>query len=333
MAEASSGWREVRIGAAVMGILFAALFVFWIQRGGNPFAEASQLVLFVEDAKGLEEGAPVSLSGLRVGEVRDVSVLPPDSPFRTRYTDGLRGMNIRIVLEVGEGYRVEITDRSLARISSLGVSGARYVRIEKGPVGGKPLPIGGRLRVEPSLDVEHLLARSTEILNRIESLNENAAEVRRKMRGGGGTLGRFMADPTDNQVAENIEAMNLGAARVMRAIDRGGGTLPLERRTRRIRSNVEAFQASVAAIRRRFEEGEGTLPRFTGDSALPAALARLEGKAAAVGQLLETGGGSLGRFLNDPELLDQLEILTLQLDSLAAQVREDPLGSIDVDLR
>jgi phospholipid/cholesterol/gamma-HCH transport system substrate-binding protein len=332
VAEASSGWREVRIGAAVTGFLFAALSVFWVQRGRNPFAEAYQLVLFVEDAKGLEEGAPVSLSGLRVGEVRDVSVLPPGSPLRTRYADGLRGMNIRIVLQVGERYREEITDRSLARIGSLGVSGARYVRIEKGPVGGRSLTSGGRLRVGPTLDVEQLLARSTEILNRIESLNANAEEVRRKMREGGGTLGRFMADPTDNQVAENIEVMNLGAARVMRAIDQGGGTLPLERRTRRIRSNVEAFQSSVGAIRRRFEEGQGTLPRLTGDSALLAALARLEGKAAAVSQLLETGEGSLGRFLNDPELLDQLEVLTLQLDSLAVQVREDPLGSIDVDL-
>ena len=332
MAEARS-WREVRLGIAVIAVLGLVLFLFWVQRGRNPFAEAYSLVFFVDDAEGLEEGAPVTLSGLRVGEVRRIDVMGPSAPARARHPDRLIGMNIQVVLDVIQRYREEITDRSRARISTRGVSGARYVRIEKGPAGGRPLRSGDRIATAPSLDVEFMLARGAQVVNAIESLNKHSAEVETKVRSGGGTLGRFLADPSDNAVAENFEGMNLRAARVMKSLNEGEGTLALERRTRRIRTNLDRFQASLGEIRRRMERGAGSLAAFATDRALLDALARLQATAAAVSEKLERGDGSLGRLLNDPELYDQLKALTLQLDSLTTQVMEDPLGSVDIDLR
>ena len=42
---------------------------------------------------------------------------------------------------------------------------------------------------------------------------------------------------------------------------------------------------------------------------------------------------SLARFLNDPELYARLDSVAVALDSLEAQVAEDPLGSVNIDLR
>lgn len=332
MAEPAGTWRDVRVGALIIATVAIALFVLWIQRGRNPFAEAYSLVLFVDDAKGLQEGAPVTLSGLLVGEVQRIDVLAPSARLRARYSDRLEGVNIRIVLGVEQRYRHEITDRSRARISSQGASGARYVRLEKGPVGGTPLRSGGRVMVAPSLDVEYLLSKGGEVIRRVESLNRNAAEVGAKIKAGGGTLGRFVADPADNEAAENFEDMNQTAARVMRSLDEGKGTFGLERRTGRIRANLQRFQSALGEIQRKAAGGAGSLGKFASDTTLSRSLERLQARVDLFNAKLERGDGSLGRFMNDPELFNQLEALTAQLDSLALEVAQDPLGSVDVDL-
>ncbi len=335
MAEAVRGWRDVRIGALVVGALTLAILASWIQRSRNPFEEGYVLNVYVEDAHGLEEGAPVTLSGLRVGEVHEIQVLRPAARKRLQPSGAGGGeeLNIRVVLGIVERHRGEITVRSQARLASAGLSGTRYIRIDKGPVVGEPLQSGDRLRIAPSIDAEIMLARGSEIVHRIESLNRNSAEVGAKLRGGGGTVGRLVANPADNEVAENFEDLNTRAARVMRLLEGGPGTLGLERRTRAIRSNLERFQTTLASIRSKATQGGGSLGSFASDPELPRALGRLERRVGAVNAKLERADGSLGRFVNDPEILDQLESLTAVLDSLTVQVMEDPLGSIDVDLR
>jgi phospholipid/cholesterol/gamma-HCH transport system substrate-binding protein len=332
MAERLPRWREVRLGFLVVAALAAGLFAFWIQRGQNPFfLEAYTLVLFIEDAKGLEEGAPVMLSGVRVGDVRAIDVIGGAAPVRREYPDRLKGLNIRVVLEVQEGYRNEITDRSRARISTSGVSGVRYVRIDKSGLGGRPLQTGERLDVVPAVDVEHVLDRGRTMLEGIAAINRHSREIGSKLEARAGTMGRIAASPSDNPLAESFERMNAAAERVLRSLESGGGTFGLERRTQAIRVNVARLQKSLDEIRSRAEKG-GSLGSFANDPALPAALARLNQTTTELMTKLERGEGSLGRFVNDPELFDQLQILTLQLDSLTVQIMEDPLGSVDLDL-
>ncbi len=332
MPEERAGWREIRVGIGVVVALTAALSAFWVGRAGNPFADQYSLVFLIENAKGLHEGAAVRLSGLVVGQVSELEVLGAAPGVGTPHSERFGGMNIRVTIDVNQRFRQEITDRSSVRIASEGVSGMRFVRIEKGPVGGTPLKNGDRIPVTSAMDPEDLLDRAMEVVNRVDALNRYAEVVAAKVKSGGGTLGRFLTDPDDNPVAKNFEEMNLRAGNVMRSLDEGGGVLAAERRTRRIRDNLDRFQSSVEEIQRRVQAGEGTLGAFAADTAFVKALQRLDASAASVQAKVDRGTGSLGRFANDPELLDQLGALTAQLDSLLTQVAKDPLGSVDVNL-
>lgn len=327
-----ASWRDVRLGAAVVAVLALVIFALWIQRGRNPFVEAYVLNLYVPNAQGLQEGAPVLLSGVRVGEVERIDVLDASDRRRLQEALGEEPPNIRVVLGIDERYRTVLTSRSRARIGTQGVSGFRYIRVEKGAVGGRVLQSGERLPTLPSVDPELILARGSELVRAVERLNRDAAEVSAKIQAGGGSLGEFLADPDDNAVAEAFEEMNLRAARVLRSLDEGGGTIPLERRTRRIRGDLAALQASIGRIRESLRTGGGTLGLLASDTTLPAALTRFESRFARLERRIRTGEGSLGRFLNDPELYDQIERVTIQLDSLRAEMGDNPLGSIDIDL-
>jgi phospholipid/cholesterol/gamma-HCH transport system substrate-binding protein len=326
-------WREIRIGLAVVAVVCLGLAAFWIGRAGNPFEDQYSLIFFVENAKGLQEGAAVRLSGLVVGEVAGVDLMGPAPTIRARFADRLEGMNIRVTIELDQRYRNEITDRSRVRIGTEGLSGVRYVRIEKGPVGGRPLENGERIPVRPSRDVEVLLDKSMEVLSRIRELNRDAERVGERVKSGSGSLGRFLEDPDDNPLSENMERMNELAARVMRSIDEGPGTLALERRTGAFRHNVESFKNSVEDIQRRVQRGEGSLGGFAADTALPNAMARFTAHAGELQARVERGDGSLGRFVNDPELSEQLHLLTVSIDSLVARIGRDPLGSVNVRVR
>jgi phospholipid/cholesterol/gamma-HCH transport system substrate-binding protein len=320
-------WRDVRIGAAAVAVGAVLLFLLWVGRGRNPFAEAYTLVFYVDNAKGLQEGAPVWLSGLRVGEVRQLDVLAPGGAG----VEGAPRMNIAVHLEIAERYRTEITDHSLARIAPRGISGARDVRIEKGPVGGSPLENGERIATAPSLDVEALLDRAARVVSAVEAFNREAKAVGDKVEAGGGSLGRFLADPADNEASEGFEEMNARAASVLRSIDEGAGTLPLERREGGIRSSVAALRESLDRFRAAARGG--SLAAATGDDALALSLERLTDRLDRLERRMASGRGSLARFLNDPELYARLDSVAVALDSLAAQVAEDPLGSVNVDLR
>jgi phospholipid/cholesterol/gamma-HCH transport system substrate-binding protein len=318
-------WRDVRIGAAVVAVGAVLLFLLWVGRGRNPFAEAYTLVFYVPNAKGLQEGAPVWLSGIRVGEVRQLDVLTP----RPGPADAER-MNIAVHLEIAERYRTEITDRSLARIAPRGVSGARDVHIEKGPVGGRPLENGERIATAPSLDVEALLDRAARVVSAVEAFNREAEAVGDKVEAGGGSLGRFLADPADNEASEGFEEMNARAASVLRSIDQGAGTLPLERREGGIRSSVAALRESLDRFRAAVRGG--SLAAAAGDDALALSLERLTDRLDGLERRMASGRGSLARFLNDPELYARLDSVAVALDSLKAQVARDPLGSVNIDL-
>ncbi|MFN2431709.1 MAG: MlaD family protein [Gemmatimonadota bacterium] len=332
MAEAPRTWRDIRLGVAVVALLVLALFVRWVTRGHNPFVEGYTLTMYVQDAQGLQEGSPVLLSGIWIGEVERIDILDLEARRRAQEIEGLETPNIRIVLGVDDLFRTQITNRSAARIAPRGASGAKYVRIVKGRVGGRPLRTGERVATLPALDFDFMLARGRRLVAGVESLNRHTAQVGLKLRAGGGSLGRFLQDPSDNEVAENWEDMNASAARVLRVMDEGRGILALERRSGRIRANLAALRAAADSIAARLDRREGTLGAFAADTALPSAIARLQATSARVEAKLDRGEGSLGRFMNDPELFRQIDVLRSQLDSLAAQVIEDPLGSVDVDL-
>ena len=81
--ETAGAWREIRVGLGVVVVLAVALAAFWAGRTGNPFAEQYSLVFYVEDAKGLHEGAPVRLSGLVVGQVSALELVGAAPRVRT----------------------------------------------------------------------------------------------------------------------------------------------------------------------------------------------------------------------------------------------------------
>jgi len=54
--------------------------------------------------------------------------------------------------------------------------------------------------------------------------------------------------------------------------------------------------------------------------------------AAALSAKLDSGQGTLGRLARDQELFIQIRVLQLGLRDLIAALKEDPMGSVKIEL-
>jgi phospholipid/cholesterol/gamma-HCH transport system substrate-binding protein len=101
-------------------ILLVGMVAFLVWLGRWTFNEENDIyeVLFVGSVSGLSEGAEVQFNGIKVGEVRDLSLDAADPN--------------RVIAEVRVGSDVPVRTDSYATIEPLGITGLNFVQITAG---------------------------------------------------------------------------------------------------------------------------------------------------------------------------------------------------------
>ena len=77
------GFSQLRVGIFVLiGLLVFGFLILNASGDFNPFEKQVSLKARFASADGLREGAEVQLAGVRIGTVKQVRFLPPDSSRR-----------------------------------------------------------------------------------------------------------------------------------------------------------------------------------------------------------------------------------------------------------
>jgi phospholipid/cholesterol/gamma-HCH transport system substrate-binding protein len=135
-------WGETILGA-VVAVVAVGFFVFAAAQAGQRGANGGyDLVARFQRVDGVNVGADVRVSGVKVGVVRAVA-LDPET------------YQARLTLSIRDG--VEVLDESTARVATDGLLGGAYISIE--PAGMDALPPGGEiLHTQGSVDLLTLFA-------------------------------------------------------------------------------------------------------------------------------------------------------------------------------
>ena len=112
----------------------------------------------LQKANGLRKGAPVRISGVEVGIVRDVRVKPED-----------HACPVMIAMELQTDYELKIPRDSSAYSGTEGILGPAYVGIDSSNASGTPVENWGTL---PGMVVPEFT--SEEFLNHLERLLERS---------------------------------------------------------------------------------------------------------------------------------------------------------------
>ncbi len=223
---------EMKVGLFVaLGLISAMAAILML--GGDRFAFKRQVTFTARftDVQGLFPGSIVSLSGLRIGNIKTITMGPD--------------LKLDIEMQVEAQYAARITEGAIAEVKTQGALGDKFIFIKPGPPDAKPIAVGSVLPSEETdfmkmiTDRKDGLAGAIDLIKELNilvvSLNQdgktakmmsNLAEASEKFKTTVTKLDAVMNDVNGpNPEDKRIKKALVSLANVMEKIDKGQGTL------------------------------------------------------------------------------------------------------------
>jgi phospholipid/cholesterol/gamma-HCH transport system substrate-binding protein len=164
-------------------LLAAALALWWL--GGTREATQAYILETRGSVTGLNLEAQVRYRGIRAGKVKDIRPDPADP--------------VTLLVEIALGRQYQLTDKTVAKLNTQGITGIAYVMLEEGEEGGKPLDTKAatppRLQIQPGL---------------LQQLGENAADIGEQVTDLSLRLNRLLDDRNLQNLRRSLD--NLASA-------------------------------------------------------------------------------------------------------------------------
>jgi phospholipid/cholesterol/gamma-HCH transport system substrate-binding protein len=289
---------EARVGLIVF--LALAVFVAGVMylRGVDIRSKQYSLTVLYRNVSGLKTGDLVTVGGLAIGHVESMS---------------LAGREIAVNLSITT--KVQLATDSRAILKSETIMGGKFIEVSPGP-GSVMLQDGDSLGGFYEADLSELTATlapiSTNVLGILENVNSTfdeptrmriqkivtdlartSAKLDQVVRSGGANAYRAFSD---------ISSFSRDLAHVARTLD----TLAVSQR-----GNVDTSLSSIRRVTRSLEDVSARLTTTT--ESLDIILARIR-----------RGEGTLGKLVQDDRLYTNLDSLSLNLNLLVKDIRENP---------
>lgn len=288
--------KEVK--TALLAIVAILLFIFGYSflKGKNWFDSSRTFYAVYNNVEGLSPSSPVTINGLRVGNVTDISFLD---------TSG------RLVVTFTVENEFPFSKESVAQVYGGGLIGGKSLAVLPEYEAGNLAKSGDTL---PSSIEEGLL----ELVNdRLTPLQEKVERVITSTDSLINSFNEVMNPATRENLKQSIENLNTTISSLRNSANSVEGILsdnsPKLNRTftnlDEMSTNLNTFSDTLVAI---------DIKRLTDD--LENTVTNLE----EMSEKLNSGEGTVGRLINDPSVYNNLERATNQLDELIQDVKLNP---------
>ena len=319
---------EIKVGLLIV-IGIVAAFALMLISDRMRFDSHYQVSAYLADAGGLRKNSPVTLAGLRIGEVEQL-VPVQDS----------RGA-IRVVMRINQ--RHPVPAHASLTISSSGIFGDSFLAfVVHGASDKGVLPIDGSAEVlaskgfieNASQQAERILAGASDLLGpetraEMKRLVSNAAEL----AAAGATLAKHL-DEQNRQVSETLGSIKTLADELRNQTATLGkkADLGLDAYTRlagSMQQQVDSLGPRTAASLERVDQlvqrGDKILTENAGDlHNTLVSLSELSARVNHIAAAIASGQGVAGRLVMDRELARDLDSAAIDLSRTASLIAEHP---------
>ncbi|MHC4547156.1 MAG: MlaD family protein [Planctomycetota bacterium] len=302
--------RHVNLGIFLIGslTLLVVLSLYLTNVGLNRVAWTA----YFGDAFRVKAGSEVFTSGMKVGVVSEVDLVPP--------AEMTEGRHVRVVLQIRED--LVLWEGAAVYLTTRGLLGRSVLELQRGDPGKKQLRPETSLpgRITPGLfeDLAGLVADSRDNITQITT---GLAAVTERLRKGEGSAGRFFGP--DDALYQKVEAIVEDVAEITSAAksrENSFGRLLTDRGEvfDRVLDSIKSFQEVGAKIR----SGEGPLGRLVYDDEIARDLKETVTRVRDRVRAIDKGEGSLGKLIVDDTLHDTLLEGVGALRDFAVRVQE-----------
>ena len=346
-------WSQLKVGLTVVfsAIILSVLII--LMSGGGMFTSKITIRSYFPDASGLRQGAPVRLSGVDIGNVKAIRVVP-----------GRTLTPVEVVMKVNQKYRFFLRKDSTTILSTAGVLGESYINIDSSHATGREAQDGDELQSkdQPGYDdviraansslqnIDVVLKRMDRIIAYVETgqgsigkliydpalynrVNATVAEFQKLVSDisqGNGSLGKLIEDDAlYNRANATLDKIN----GIIDEVNAGNGTVGKLIKDPALYNNANQTITNVKQLTDDINAGKGALGKLAKDQEFANKLQNTMSRLSEMLDRLNAGEGSAGKFLRDPELYNNTNKLLTDTQDLIKAVRQNPKKYLTIHLK
>lgn len=343
-------WEELRVGVFVLvGLIIIALGIFYVTNATSWGAKYT-LKTYLPSADNLQDGAPVTLDGVAIGNVETMNI-------NTQPSDRMH--SIEIVMRVQSTYKPFIRSNSTASLATQGLLGQAYISISRGYT-GEIIQNDG---VVPGGTAKDIVAGGAELEENLNAVLKQVSDIVSTIHSGKGSAGAFIYD---RSLYDHFDSVAANAQSLVANVKAGKGSIGkvlvsddlynkfdasashLESMTNAIESQQGIFgkliydhafsdkadqlitnaNGLIAGVR----NGQGTAGKLFTDDSVWTNLRDASTNLKDLTGKMNSGQGTFGKFFTDPQLYDNLTGLTGDTRLLIGDFRRDPKKFLHIRL-
>ena len=348
-------WSQLRVGITVIAASLTLGFLLFLMSGTSGlFTPRIKLRSYFDNAEGLREGAPVRLSGVDIGNVTGIRIVPDKDKQLTP---------VEVSMKVNTRYNYAMRRDSVTSLETAGVLGETYIDIDSSQAIGAPVQNGDTLPTQVHPDFNQVVRASQGTLQNMDALLKRADRILAFAESGKGSLGKLIYDPTlYNRFSATVSDFqkivqqvgngegSLGALisrkdaydkfigtldkmnAVIDDLQQGKGTAGKFLKDPSLYNNANDTIANVKKFTEDINAGKGTIGKLSKDEELAKKLDTTLTKLSQITTDLEAGQGSMGKLLKDESLYKNTNQALIETQEFLKNFRENPKKYLSIKL-
>jgi phospholipid/cholesterol/gamma-HCH transport system substrate-binding protein len=306
-------WDQLKVGIVILVSMFIlTVAVFKLGQAANLFTKRYDLVTFLPNANGLRTGGTVALAGQPVGVVKDIGFLPPDQ-------DTTR--NLKIIMEIDRDLQKQVRGDSKVRLRTMGLLGDKMLDISPGTPSFDVLAPGDTIPADASLDYDQIIAQASGAVGDMVQLTHDMKSITGGIVRGEGTMGQLL---TNRVLYDELTTTLTRTNSLIASLQDPNGTVGRMLQDPKLYERLTSAIASMDSLLMAVNSDKGTFGKMLRDDSLYTNVIGIARGADSLLKQLSTGNGFAARMLKDQQLYDQLNKLVTDLNTILADVKQNP---------
>jgi phospholipid/cholesterol/gamma-HCH transport system substrate-binding protein len=338
-------WSQLKVGITVLlaAIILAVLII--LMSGGGLFTSKITLLSYFPDASGLTTGAPVRVSGVDIGNVKDIRIVRDHPPLRP----------VQVVMKVNTKYRFFLRKDSWTLLATAGVLGSTYINIDSSQAKDREVQDGDVLPSKEEPGYDEVIRSANSSLQNIDVLMKRVDRIVAFVESGQGSIGKLIYDPSlynrvnatvaefqglVNDIAQANGSLgkliedddlynkaNASIDKINKLIDdinAGNGTVGKLLKDPTLYNNANQTVSNIKQLTEDINAGKGAIGKMAKDQEFANKLQNTITRLSNLADKLDTGNGSAALFLRDPAVYNNTDKLLTETRDLIKAIRENP---------
>jgi phospholipid/cholesterol/gamma-HCH transport system substrate-binding protein len=276
---------------------------------GGFFSHRIHIKSYFDNAEGLRIGAPVRLSGVDIGNVEKIQIVPNKERSLTP---------VEVVMKVSTKYSFNLRRDSVTSLDTAGVLGETYIDIDSSQAIAATVEDWDILPTHVHPDFNEVVRSSQSTLQNMDALLKRADRILAFAESGKGSLGKLIYDPTlYNRFSDTVADFQ----GIVSQIAKGQGSLGQLINSNDAYNKFVATLDKINAVAADMQAGKGTAGKFLKDPSLYDNANDSIANLKKITEDLNAGKGPAGRLLKNEELANKLDTTISNLQALTSDMQ------------